>query len=426
MTDYRSINLEPFFSAYKNDTVVKAIVGEISGNGHQVFVMGIPAYLPKTQQVPGATVSPGDEVMVTIIKIMPETNNVVVSAKEAAKLLSQKKAQDLKVGDIVSVKVKSIIDYGVFVSISEGVDGMIPLKELSYNKIHAAEEVVAVGDEFKARVEKLYEKDGKLRIELSRKQALPDPWESLSFQVGDIVDGTVTNIVDYGAFLNVGPVTGMLHRSELTWSLKDPNPKEYLSVGDKLRIKIINLDKENKKMAVSLREAKGDPWLKMDLEVGAIVEASILNKTKSGFMVGQKDGIGGLLHKYDLAWLNDDQKALMETLKVGDTVRVVVTSIDKAKRKLGFSMKHLEPHPFDTFVSDHPLGTTLEATVLWNNIPGTMRVNLPIGKFQIFFPPELKVSWEEIKEQYPEAGTITVTIKSYDPESKRIEFAPAI
>lgn len=426
MTDYMSINWEPFFSAYENDSVVKALVGEVSGNGHQVFVLGVPAYLPKTQQVPGMTVETGSEVDVCIIKIMPETNNVVVSAKEAEKHQSQIKAQDLKVGDIVPVRVKNIVEYGVFVSISQGIDGMIFLKELSYNKIHAAEEVVAVGDELKARIVNIYEKDGRLRIELSLKQALPDPWDSVSFHVGDLVDGTVANIVDYGAFLNIGTVTGILHRSELSWSQKDPNPREYLSVGDKLTVKIISLDKENKKMAVSLREVEGDPWLKMDLEVGTIVEAPILNKTSYGFVVGQKDGIGGLLHKNDLAWLSEDQKALLGTLKVGDMVRVVVTSIDNAKRKLGFSMKHLLPHPFDTFVSDHPFGTTVDATVLRNNVPGTMHVTLPIGRFQIFFSPELKASWEEVKERYPEAGTIPVTVKSYDPESKRIEFAPAI
>ena len=426
MTDYTHIEWGPFFAAYENDTIVSAIVGEVSGNGHQVFVMGIPAYLPQSQHVPGRKVEPGGKVDVCIIKIMPETNNVVVSARVAEKVRAETEAQEIQVGDIVPVRVKNLVEYGAFVQIANGVDGLIFLKELSYNKVHSAEEVVSPGDEFKAKVVKISEKDGKRRIELSLKQALPDPWEDITYQVGDIVEGEVANLADYGAFLNIGTITAMLHRSELSWTKKNPVPREFLSVGDKVRVKIMSIDKEEKRMLVSTREVEGDPWQKLNIKEGTVVEGVIQGKTNFGFFVELGGGIAGLLHKNELAWISDRQKSLMETLKAGDTVRVVVTELDSAKRKLSLSMKHLESHPYDVLVNEHPLGTVFEATVLRNNVPGTMHVSLPAGKFQIFFHPELRYDWDAVKAQYPVDATIPVRITAYDSEAKRLTLVPAI
>ena len=199
-----------------------------------------------------------------------------------------------------------------------------------------------------------------------------------------------------------------------------------LSIGKRIKVKILTIDKKNMKIVVSLRGAETDPWNELQPKVGDVLEGQILNKTTLGLFIGLKGGIEGLLHKDNLSWLNDDQKSLLESLKVGDTIQTVIIGIDSAKRKLELSMKHLHPHPYDTFVSEHPDGTVIEATVLRNNVPGTMHITLPIGKFQIFFAPELKASWEEVKERYPVSGMIPVKTKSYDPQAKRIEFAPAI
>ena len=130
MTDYTNINWDPFFSAYENDTVVKAIVGEVSGNGHQVFVMGVPAYLPKTQKVPDMELTTGGDVDVCIIKIMPETNNVVVSARVAAEKKAGDGAEKLEVGQVVTARIKAIAQFGAFASVN-GVDGLIHITELS-------------------------------------------------------------------------------------------------------------------------------------------------------------------------------------------------------------------------------------------------------------------------------------------------------
>lgn len=426
MIDFTNVDFGPFLKAYHEEAIVKATVGEVSGRGHRVFLFGIPAYLPASQEVFGRPVDTGDEVDVRIIKIMPETNNVIVSAREAQRLIAQADAKELHVGDIIPVKVKTIVHLGTFVSIEGHPDGLIYRKELSYNYLQSADEVVAVGDEFDAKLVNINEKEGKTLIELSRRQALHNPWESLPFKVGDIVEGMVAAISDSGAILNIGPVMGTLHRSELSWTNKNASLREMLSIGKRIKVKILTIDKKNMKIAVSLRRAETDPWNELQPKVGDVLEGQILNKTTLGLFIGLKGGIEGLLHKDNISWLNDDQKSLLESLKVGDTIQTLIIGIDHAKRKLELSMKHLQPHPYDTFVAEHPSGDTIEATVVRNNVPGTMHISLPIGKFQIFFDPTLRNSWNEIMERYPVSGSISVRTKSYDPESKKIEFAPAI
>ena len=426
MTDYTSFNLEPLFNAYDKDEVVKGIVGEVSGNGHKVFVFGVPAYMPTTQEAPHRPpVETGDEVAVRIIKLMPETNNVVVSARVAAVDDDILFIKSLSVGDVVPVRVKNFAPFGVFVNIKGGVDGLIAMKELSYSISHSPEDVVSIGEEIKAMILDIKDKNGKTQIALSLKRALPDPWESMELEEGQIVDAEVVNIVEFGAFLKIGDVNAMLHRSELSWSVKNPIVNDYLSVGEKIRVKISSIDKKHKKMSVSLREVSGNPWDTLELEVGAIVEVPIVNKTKFGLFVGDPDGIQGLLHKNDLAWLHDEQTQLMESLQPGERIKVVVERIDKSARKIVFSRKPLLPHPYDTFMSEHPAGVPIDATIGYNTTPGSMKIQLPIGQFQVFFNNSYREIWDEIKKQFPVGGKLPVKVASYDPEKKKIVFEPA-
>ena len=342
MRDYSRLTLAPLFQAYQKEEIVKALIGDTSGNGHQVFVFGIPAYLPSSQVPQGTIVETGREIGVCVIKIMPETNNVVVSVRVAEEKRADKETENLMEGDIVDVRVKSIIDPGAIVQLSPGVDGIIYLKELSYSKIHSANDVVSVGDEFKAKIVEINYNGGKRRIVLSLKQASPSPWDSANYEVGQVVEGVVTDILDYGAFLNVGAITAMMHRSEITWAEKNPKPKEYLSVGDTLKVRVTSFDKEGKKMAVSLKGMKEDPWTILKIKPGDVIDATIVSKVKLGFFLGLPDGLQGLLYKSNLAWNKLDNKAMLETLQVGDTVRVLILSIDREKHNIELSMKHLE------------------------------------------------------------------------------------
>ena len=345
MTDYTSINYTPLFKAYENQSIVKATVGEISGKGYQVFVFGFPAFLPNTQQVPGEDIEPGGEADVCIIKIMPETNNVIVSARVAKEKRASAETESLEIGQVVTAHIKSLTKFGAFASIGS-VDGLIHITELSYRRIGDPSEVVSVGQEIPVKIIKISEDNtGKRKIELSYKQILPNPWENLPFKDGDIVEGVVDRIVDYGLFLNVEGVDAMVHRSELSWSDRFPDPGSVVKVGDTIRARILSIDVPNKKIAASIREVTEDPWKTLSIEPGDVLDVVITKQTNFGFFVSVGNGIQGLLHNSDLGWTKQDREAMKGTLSVGDTVRVVLLEIDRNKHRLSFSMKHLTPQP---------------------------------------------------------------------------------
>lgn len=425
MFDYTTMDLEPVFKAYEERKIIPALVGDVSGNGHQVFVFGVPAYLPNSQEG-GITVEEGKEVEVCIIKILPEANSVVVSPRVAAELKAIKEAQNLNVGDVVRVRVKNIVDYGAFVTTETGVDGLILLKELSYTKIHSADEVVSVGDEIDAKVMKISEKDGRTRVDFSYKLTLPDPWDSLTLEEGQIVEGTVVSISDYGAFVEVDSIEGLIHRSEISWGRQSPDPKEYFSLGEKVKAKIVSLDKVKKKMALSIREAIGDPWDKLGFKVGDVIEAAIQDKTNFGLFIGESDGIQGLLHRNDLAWTPKEQAELLEDLQVGDTLKVAVLSIDNEKRKIALSRKVLFPHPYDVFFEEHPTGSIIEGIVVKNSSVGKMDVDLPFNTFTLKFPTELNSRWDELVEKYPVGSSIPLEVTAYYPENHNLKFMPVV
>ena len=347
MTDYTSLDYTQLFTAYDRQSIVKAVVGEVSGRGHQVFVLGFPAFLPVTQEVPGESAETGQEVEVCIIKMMPETNNIVVSARVAAEKKASDEAEKLEVGQVVTARIKSLTKYGAFASVG-GADGLIHITELSYNMISDPSEVVAVGQEIPVKILNISEPNekGKRKIELSYKQVLPNPWESLSIKAGDLVDSTVDRITDFGLFFSVEGVQAMVHRSELSWIQKSPEPKDLYKVGDPIHAKILSIDIGMKKIAASVRETTENPWDTLTLEPGDVVETVITNKTKFGFFITVAEGIEGLIHNNELAWTNIEKKAMMESLSVGDTVKAVLLEIDKGNHRLSFSIKHLTQPPF--------------------------------------------------------------------------------
>lgn len=426
MTDYTNINWEPFFSAYENDTVVKALVGEVSGNGHQVFVMGVPAFLPKTQKVSEMEVATGGEVEVCIIKLMPETNNVVVSARVAAEKKARNDADRLEVGQLVTARIKALATYGAFASVN-GVDGLIHITELSYNQISHPSDVVAVGDEIPVKVVGISEDDkGKRKIELSHKQALPDPWETLPFKEGDKVEGVVTKIEDYGAFLSIGEVNALLHRSEITWETEYPLVRNQLAVGDKLTVKVKSIDVRNKRVSVSLRDISGEAWDQSDHSVGDVIEVAVLRHSPSGsgLIVAEPNGIQGVMNRKEMAWSKDEAKAYEASVMDGDTIQVSIIAFDKEKRKMSVSRKPLLENPVDVFIQEHPVGSVVEGDVVKNTPPGIIKISIPIGEFRIAFDPSSIEHWYDIMKRFPIGGKLPVLIQDYDPDTKKITFVP--
>ena len=341
MIDYSKLDYAPLLDAYDKQTISKAIVGEISGKGHKVYVFGFPAYLPYTQTITGEALYEGQEIDVCIIKIMPETNNIVVSRKVAIEQQNNLDAEKLEIGSIVTARVKSIAKYGAFATVG-GIDGLIHNSELSYTRITDPSEVVSVGQEIQVKIVNITEDEsGRKKIELSYKQAYPNPWDSVQVEAGDIIDAKVVNISSYGIFISVDNVEALVHKSELSWTKKNPEPSSYAAVGDIIRVKIQNVDLEKRQISASLREVQGDPWASLTLVKGDVIEGKITNATNFGFFIKIADDLEGLLHYNDLGWTKIEKETMKETLKVGDEVRVVVTEINKEKERISLSLKHL-------------------------------------------------------------------------------------
>lgn len=410
------------FEAYDKGTVVKALVGEVSGKGYQVLVCGLPAYLPNTQIGAGMVVQAGAQVDVCIIKIMPGSAGIMVSAKVAAE-----KAITLEEGQIVEATISNIVDYGAFVHIGSA-SGLIPIKELSRQRIHSPLDVVSVGDVVNAKITRIFEKDGKTRIELSIRQAEPDLWDNFPYKVGDVVEATVATTMEYGAFLSVGKYSALLHRSEITWETDYPVVKNYLAVGDKLTVKVITVDMANKKMAVSLRQMSSNAWAETNLSVGDVIDITVLQHSPSGagLIVGEKDGIQGLLPRREMDWLKDKAREYEESIQDGDTIRGVVLEFDKDKRKLTLSRRPLIENPLDVFIREHPVGSTVEGEVLKNATPGIIKISLPCGDFRIAFEPSFTEHWAGIMQQFPIGGMLPVKIVDYDTDEKNISFEPVM
>ena len=243
--------------AYDKNTIVKAVVGEVAGNGYKVKVLGVNAYLPFTQVDPSEKVECGNEVDVCVIKIMPITSNVIVSAVVAANMNQNKDAENLEIGSVFNGKVTKIIKYGVFVSFGEFI-GFVHYSELSYiNNRKVVSQVVQMGQKIPVKVISINkdDKSGKYLIGLSYKQAIEDPWRSLSGKVGDVVEGVVYRIEDYGLFVNLNGVSVLVHKSELPLDRKAPKPKDFAKIGDVLMVRIIMVDMEQRNVAGSVTGA---------------------------------------------------------------------------------------------------------------------------------------------------------------------------
>ena len=329
----------PLEKARDDKAILTALIGDLAGQGHRVTVLGMPAYLPEWMEVPGQPVSPGDEVEVRVIKVPPESKNVIVSAKAVFEKRNRDKAERHVPGDIVHVRVMRLEVFGALVRMEGGFVGLVPVKELCHATIHSPEQAVAVGDEFDAEILRVRQSKGKTLIELSRKRLLPSPLNDTTLEVGDVVEAEVANIKDYGAFVNIGDVPALLHRSELSWSEKEPDPRSLLKVGDRIKVKVVILDRETKKMAVSLREMLPNPWDDLALAPGYSFTGTVIKKLGFGVLVALPEGMYGLLHSTELTESRKGRNSALKAIKIGDSLPVVVKSIDRESRKIDLELQ---------------------------------------------------------------------------------------
>ncbi|MFN2261491.1 MAG: 30S ribosomal protein S1 [Psychroflexus sp.] len=358
--------------AQEDGTIVNGLVKCRTKGGMIVDVFGIEAFLPGSQidvkPIRDYDAYVGKNMEFKVVKINHEFKNVVVSHKALieADIEEQKKEiiGQLEKGQVLEGVVKNITSYGVFVDLG-GVDGLVHITDLSWSRINHPNEVVELDQ--KLNVVILDFDEDKTRIQLGLKQLSKHPWDALDegLKVGDVVNGTVTVIADYGAFIEVEEgVEGLIHVSEMSWSTHLRSAQDFVNVGDKVEAKILTLDRDDRKMSLGIKQMTPDPWTDITTKypVGSKHTGEVRNFTNFGVFVELEEGIDGLIYISDLSWTKKI-KHPSEFCKVGDKLDVVVLELDVEGRKLSLGHKQTESNPWDKYAEEFAVGTKHTASV---------------------------------------------------------------
>ncbi|MBP5210568.1 MAG: 30S ribosomal protein S1 [Bacteroidales bacterium] len=358
--------------AYEKDEIVNGFIKCRTKGGLIVDVFGIEAFLPGSQidvkPIRDYDVYVNKTMEFKIVKINSEFRNVVVSHKALIEVEIEAQKADiigkLEKGQILEGVVKNITSYGVFVDLG-GVDGLIHITDLSWGRINRPEEIVQLDQKIKVVI--LDFDDVKKRIALGLKQLTPHPWDSLdpNLKVGDKVKGKVVVIADYGAFVEIQPgVEGLIHVSEMSWSLHLRSAQDFFKVGDEVEAVVLTLDREERKISLGIKHLKPDPWENIleKYPINSKHTATVRNITNFGVFVELNEGVEGLVHISDLSWTKKINHP-SEMVSIGDQLDVVVLDVDQNIRRLSLGHKQLEESPWEEFENIYSVGSVHNGTV---------------------------------------------------------------
>ncbi|MEZ4958522.1 MAG: 30S ribosomal protein S1 [Saprospiraceae bacterium] len=378
---------EAIKDSFENGTVIRGTVISKTKGGLIVDCSGLETFLPGSQ----IDIKPildydqfvGKQMDFKVVKINEQIKNAVVSHKALIEsdLAEQRDAiiARLEKGQVLEGLVKNITDFGAFLDLG-GVDGLLYITDISWGRINHPNEVLSLNQ--KINVVVLDFDENKKRISLGLKQLQPHPWEVLSQEIkeGDVIKGKVVNVEDYGAFLEVMPgVEGLIHVSEVSWGNQQINAKDYFRMGAELDAKVVTIDREERKMSLSIKQLTKDPWDEIEerYPVGSRHTVKVKNLTQYGVFVELEDGIGGMIHISDLSWTKRYSHP-SEFTKVGDDIDAIILEVDKDNRKLSLGHKQTEENPWDTFEKVFPVGSYHEATIMRRDDRGAI-VQMPHG-----------------------------------------------
>ena len=411
--------------SYQNGTVIKGTVISKTKGGLIVDAGGLETFLPGSQidikPIIDYDAYVGKTMEFKVVKINETIKNAVVSHKALIESdLAEQREQiisGLEKGQVLEGLVKNITDFGAFLDLG-GVDGLLYITDISWGRISHPSEVLQLNQ--KINVVVLDFDENKKRISLGLKQLQPHPWEVLDAEIteGSTVKGKIVNIEDYGAFLEIHPgVEGLIHVSEVTWSNQPVNAREFFKLGQEHEAKVVTIDRDDRKMSLSLKQLQKDPWSAIEEQyaINSRHTGEVKNLTPYGVFVELKDGIGGMVHISDLSWTKRFNHP-SEFTKVGEKIDVVILDVDKDNRKLSLGHKQTEDNPWDTFEQVFPVGSYHEAHVLRRDDRGAI-VQLPYG-LEAFAP--IKHIRKEDGSLADVDETLTVKVIEFNRDDKRI------
>ena len=377
----------------KNQEIVSGkVCGKVKG-GFTVELMDVKAFLPgslvdvrptkETDYLEGKTLD------FKIIKMDKIRNNIVLSRK--AVLLDQNSSsEEIKEkygeGNITKGFVKNLTDYGAFIDLG-GIDGLLHITDISWKRINHPQEILKVGDEIDVKVLKF--DDEKNRVSLGMKQLTDDPWEKVegNIELDAVYESKVVNIADYGVFVDLGDsIEGLVRTSELDWTNKNISPKKVLNLGDKINVKVIEIDEEKRRLSLSYKQCLQNPWEEFSSkhQKGDIIESEIKSITDFGIFVGLEGGIDGLIHISDVTNMGKPED-FIRTYKKGSSIKSVVLSIDSERERISLGLKQYNESHFDLLIQDIKVGSEISADIasisdtgvylkLANNLNGSLKL----------------------------------------------------
>ncbi|UTA53382.1 30S ribosomal protein S1 [Lysobacter soli] len=355
----------------KNETITGRISGKVKG-GFTVDIKDVRGFLPcslvDVRPVRDSAYLEGKELEFKLIKLDRKRNNIVVSRRAVVEseysVEREQLLEKLQEGAILKGVVKNLTDYGAFVDLG-GIDGLLHITDMAWKRVRHPSEVVEVGQELDVRVLK-YDRE-RNRVSLGLKQLGEDPWDNIArrYPANTRVFGKVSNVTDYGAFVEIEPgVEGLVHVSEMDWTNKNVNPSKIVQVGDEVQVMVLDVDEERRRISLGMKQVTSNPWETFAAihKKGDKVSGQIKSITDFGIFIGLDGGIDGLVHLSDLSW-NTTGEDVVRNFKKGDTLEAVVLAVDPERERISLGVKQLEQDPMGQYVASNAKGSIVRGKV---------------------------------------------------------------
>jgi small subunit ribosomal protein S1 len=363
-----------------------------------------------------------------VIKLDRKRNNVVVSRRavvemaqgeERAKLL-----ETLREGSIITGTVKNITEYGAFIDLG-GIDGLLHITDMAWRRVRHPSEVLTVGQEVTAKVLR-FDQD-KNRVSLGVKQLGDDPWTGIArrYPQGTRLFGKVTNITDYGSFVEIEPgIEGLVHVSEMDWTNKNVNPQKVVAMGEETEVMILEIDEERRRISLGMKQCRPNPWQEFadSFRKGDKVKGTIKSITDFGVFIGLNGAIDGLVHLTDLSWAKPGEEAVRD-YKKGDEVEAVVLAIDTERERISLGIKQMTADPFGDYAVQHEKGAIVRGTVKTVDARGAL---VDLGGDTEGYLRASEISRDRVEDarsHFSEGDTVEAMIINVDRKNRSIQLS---
>jgi small subunit ribosomal protein S1 len=418
----------------KSEIVTGVITGRVKG-GFTVEIDNVRAFLPGSlvdvRPVRDTSYLEGKPLEFKVIKLDQKRNNVVVSRRAVVEqeFSAERSAllENLQEGSVVHGTVKNLTDYGAFVDLG-GIDGLLHITDMAWKRVKHPSEVVKVGDEIDVRILK-FDRE-RSRVSLGLKQLGADPWENIArrYPPHTRVFGKVTNIADYGAFVEIEDgVEGLVHVSEMDWTNKNVNPAKVVHTGQEVEVMVLDVDEDRRRISLGLKQCKANPWKEFaeNYNRGDKVTGQIKSITDFGIFIGLTGNIDGLVHLSDISWDVPGEEAVRNYQK-GQQVEAMVLTIDPERERISLGVKQLAKDPFSTYIAENPKGTIVKGVVrevdargavidLGNGVEGQLRAS-ELGRDRVEDARTVLKAGDEVEAKFTgvdrKSRTISLSIKA--------------